>query len=126
MMFRYDDRAEISYSVSFNRCWRRFIICKELTHLAIDTEERHFTKNPISLVQELINKVPAACDDDVHSEYLAYIGAAEMLLPWSLRNKMQEMMDQKKSDLEIANEFRAPEKVVNLVLRSESYRRLSE
>ncbi len=120
MLFRYPDRAEVIYSSTLNTCWARFVVCKELVHLLIDTEPKHFTKNPVALVQEIINKLPSvACVEELNSESLAIVGAVEMLLPWHLRKKMEDMMASGASDYAIALEFRAPEKIVNLVLRSE-------
>src|SRR5882724_5124774 len=55
MLLRYDDHADIIYSMDQSTCWRRFVVCKELAHLLIDTEAEHFTQDTVSLVQELIN-----------------------------------------------------------------------
>jgi Zn-dependent peptidase ImmA (M78 family) len=111
--------ATIYFSASLNACWSRFVVCKELAHLLIDSEVKHFTKNPIALVQELISKLPTAkFDRDMNSEHLAMIAAVEMLLPWQLRPEMKNMVKANKSDYEIALQFRAPEAFVNLLLRS--------
>lgn len=118
-LFRYPHHAEVFYSASLNTCWSRWVVCKELAHLLIDTEEKHFTKSPELLVQELINKLPAIqFDHEMNSEHLAGVAAIEMLLPWKYRPEMQKMMADGKSDYEIARAFRAPEKFVNLLLRS--------
>lgn len=123
---RYDDHAEIYYAASLNVCWSRWVICKELAHLLIDTEDAHFTKNPSTLVQELVSKLPAAkFEDEMNSEYLAIIAAIEMLLPWKYRQEMKQMMADGKTDYEIAHAFRAPEAFVNLLLRS-PYGQISE
>jgi len=120
MLLRYDTHAKIIYSQSMNTCWRRFVVCKELAHLLIDTDAEHFTQNPVSLVQELINDVPVMrTDHDINSERLAMIAAIEMLLPWCLRGRLTEMAEEGLSDLQIAQEFRVPEKIVNLMLRSD-------
>jgi len=120
MLLRYDTHAKIIYSQSMNTCWRRFVVCKELAHLLIDTDAEHFTNNPVSLVQELINDVPVMrTDHDINSERLAMIAAVEMLLPWCLRGQLTGMAEEGLSDLQIAQEFRVPEKIVNLMLRSD-------
>lgn len=118
-LFRYTDHADIIFSNSLNTCWSRFVVCKELAHLLLDTESKHFTKNPVGLVQELISQFPGLTfDDDIHSEHVAMAAAIEMLLPWEFRPVMEGMMKQKLSDRQIAVAFRAPEKIVNLILRS--------
>lgn len=116
---RYPDHAVIYFSASLNSCWSRFVVCKELAHLLIDSEVKHFTKDPMLLVQELISKLPSTkFDHDMNSEHLAMMAAIEMLLPWGLRGEMDQMAAAKKSDYEIALKFRAPEAFVNLLLRS--------
>src|SRR5712671_3147751 len=57
-LFRFKTRAIIVYSHDLNMCWRRFVICKELAHLIIDTDDNHFTQDPVSLVQQMITDVP--------------------------------------------------------------------
>jgi Zn-dependent peptidase ImmA (M78 family) len=125
LLLRYQDKAEIIYSSSLNTCWRRFVVCKELAHLLIDTEQTHFTQDPVALVHELINDVPVMeVDDDVNSERWAMIAAIEMILPWCLRGQLNELSTEGLSDLQIAQQFRVPEKIVNLLLRSK-YRDIS-
>jgi hypothetical protein len=101
-------------------------VCKELAHLLIDTDAKHFTEDPVSLVQELVNDVPVMQPDhDVNSERLAMIAAIEMLLPWCLRGHLVAMAGEGMSDLEIAQKFRVPQKIVNLMLRS-NYKEFSK
>ncbi len=121
---RFPDRAEINYSDVYNRCWRRYIYFKEMAHLLIDTSDCHFTSDPIFLVQQLINGVDLFQDERLKSENLAYLTSIEMLLPWTLRDKMHAMAAAGKSELDIATTFLAPRKVVNLVM-SEPYKELS-
>jgi Zn-dependent peptidase ImmA (M78 family) len=119
MLFRYSDHADIFYSASLNVCWSRFVVCKELAHLLLDTETKHFTKNPVALVQGLVTQVPILKpENDLVSESIALYCAIEILLPWHLRASMNEMMKAGKSDYEIAVHFRAPENIVNLMLKS--------
>jgi Zn-dependent peptidase ImmA (M78 family) len=116
---RFPDHADIYFSATENCCWSRFVVCKELAHLLIDTEAKHYTKNPVALVQELINKLPTTkFDHDINSEHVALFAAIEMLLPWQFRAEMEAMFAAGRSDYEIAVQFRAPESIVNLLLKS--------
>jgi hypothetical protein len=112
---RYPNRAEINYADSYNRCWSRYIYFKELSHLLNDTADRHYTKDPIYLIQQLINGVDID-DEIVNSERMAYFASMEMLLPWKLRDKIQAMKESGRTEDDIAHAFRAPLKVVNFVM----------
>jgi hypothetical protein len=57
---RESNSATIYFSASLNACFSRFVVCKELAHLLIDSQPKHFTKNPVLLVQELISKLPSS------------------------------------------------------------------
>jgi len=52
------------------------------------------------------------------------VAAIEMLLPWCLRGQLEAMDREGMTDLQIAHNFRVPEKIVNLMLRSQ-YKELS-
>jgi hypothetical protein len=65
------------------------------------------------------------CDVNIGSERFATMAAIEMLLPWCLRGRMRAMANEGLTDLKIAQEFRAPEKFVNLILRS-NYGQISD
>lgn len=114
---RYPDHAEIYYSTSLNCCWGRWVICKELAHLLIDTKEQHYTQDPTNLVRELISGLNVD-NEQINSEHLAMIAAIEMMFPIKHRAEMEQMMSNGKTDYEIAHSFRAPEVFVNLLLRS--------
>jgi Zn-dependent peptidase ImmA (M78 family) len=119
LLKRYKDRAEVLYSASMNTCWKRFVICKEMSHLLIDTESKHFTYNPMELVQQLITGAPSlTLDDRLASEHLAVISAIEILLPFQLRGRLKEMLSSGNNDRHIAQEFRVPENVVTYLVRS--------
>lgn len=117
-LFRYTDHADIIYSHSLNICWRRFSICKEAAHLLIDDSNRnHFTTDVEPLISGLITSAPML-EPDTHleSERMGVVAAIELLLPWSLREQIEQQKDNR-SDLEIAEQYRVPEKFVNAVLR---------
>lgn len=125
-LFRYHDHADILYSSSLNLCERRFAICKEAAHLLIDDDNKnHFTTDVVSLIAGLITSAPMLePHSPVGSESMGVIAAIEILIPWKLRNEITEMQ-QTRSDFEIAEVCRIPEKFVNAVLKS-NYGKLSE
>lgn len=123
-LLRYENTATIIYSAELNICKSRFVICKELTHLLVD-EPHAFTKDPIQLVSELINYSPPGILDDVDSEWGAYFGAIELLIPYTLKSKMYEEHASGITDYELAQKFRIPEKIMSYIL-SEKYREFDE
>jgi Zn-dependent peptidase ImmA (M78 family) len=119
LLLRYKNHADVLYSATLNVCNSRFVVAKELSHLLLDTENKHFTKDPIALVQGLVTQVlNLKPEHDLVSENVALYCAIEILLPWHLRPLMNQMMNEGKSDFDIAVHFRAPENIVNLMLRS--------
>jgi hypothetical protein len=122
---RYDCGADIHYSLSFNTCWRRFIIAKELAHLLIDNK-LSFTTDPIGLVESLINNgTNMGNRADFKSEHISPVAAFEILLPWVLRKEIYEMRAAGSSYLQIGLKCRVPQKIVSYVL-SDDYRNASE
>lgn len=125
MLFRYSDHTDIFYSAHLNVCWSRLVVCKELSHLILDSGDRHFTRDPVALVQGLVTQVVSIKPEyDLISENVAMYSAIELLLPWHLRDDMISMMKSGKSDYDIAVALRAPENIVNLMLKS-NYGKLS-
>lgn len=119
MLLRYPDSAEILYSVNLNPCWTRFVVCKEAAHLLIDTDSKHFTHNPVELIQQLLVGAPSLnSDDPFRSEQLATFAAIEMLAPWPLRPEITKMLEKGWTDLQIAKVILVPEDFVNYLVRS--------
>lgn len=116
---RYGDRAEIIYSHELNSCWSRMAICKEAFHLALG-DTKNFTTDPVALINGLLNQIPEfRIDDDIEeiaAEYLAVIGAIELLLPKEFNSILDRLVDAGKSHYEIATIFRVPEKIISLRL----------
>jgi hypothetical protein len=73
-----------------NECWSRFVLCKELFHIALDRAEyRNMSMD--GHIEEIMLAFP---DDDseprkpVVAEFLAEVGAMELLFPYSARAKI--------------------------------------
>lgn len=109
MLTRYEHEAHIWYSLQMNTCLRRFVLCKELAHLLIDDGPKHYTRDPVALVQELINDVPIMTPEgDMESERMAAIAAIEILAPWKLRSFIPDASDRSVSDMEIPSRALSP------------------
>jgi hypothetical protein len=117
--------AKIFVSESLNACWTRFVACKELAHLLIDTKDEDCTHDPITLIGGLISPIPTTIEADVKSEWLAHMAAVELLVPWPRRNLITEMIGTGKNNYEIACTFKVPEKIIEW-WRSDAYQALAK
>ena len=80
-----ENSATIYVSKNLNFCWRRFIVAKELSHLLInkvDNELRNSDMDDVlELMSFLVTQGSEAKNNIQLSEYIAYLGAIEMLMP---------------------------------------------
>ena len=119
MLVRHKTKAYVWYLRSLNLCYRRFVVCKELGHLLVDSKDHHFTDDPVALVHQLVNRVSITdAATDLASEQFATWVAVELLIPWHKRKMLQGMLDDGATDLEVAHKIKAPEKIVSLVFGS--------
>lgn len=124
---RYSDHAKIFYRPRpiLNLCWRRYVSFKELCHLVIDNEDS-FTGNPVALVEGLITDLPnLEKRPDLLSERLSHFIALELMFPWPVRAEIYKMHQGGKSNLEIAQHCKFPEKAV-ITIVSKEHRNMSE
>lgn len=92
-----------------NECWSRFVLCKELFHIALDRAEvRNMSMD--GLIEEIMLAFP---DDHstpakpVVAELMAEIGAMELLFPYSARAKI--LAGNARPDfLEVATRYMVP------------------
>lgn len=121
---RYESISNIWYSNQLNSCWSRFYIAKELVHILCG-DERNFTKNPIRLIDSIINSDILALEadmDDCMMEFQVRNVAISLLLPQHLSKKLYELAATK-TNREIAGAFKVPEKLIEFRL-SEAGREL--
>lgn len=82
-----DDGYEICTLGDLNNCWKRFVLCKELFHIILDSEEdwnsslEDHLSNFYGGITELECPVPASAQ----AELLAEIAAMEFLFPYMER-----------------------------------------
>ena len=103
-----DQKAQIAIVTGLNRCWNRFVWTKELFHVALERDE-YRSINLYDHVEEITTVFPA--DDatpspPVAAEYLAEVGALELLFPYKERELL--VTQQPKNFLEIATRYLIP------------------
>lgn len=104
-----DNKIEIGLSRALNTCWTRFVLTKELFHHALDRAEYR----NISLAGHIEEYILAFPDDNatprkpVVAEFLAEVGAMELLFPYSERVKILNQPTQP-DFLQIATRHRIP------------------
>lgn len=123
--YQEPDYAKIFFSLHQNHCWRRFVMCKEMAHIILDTNPEQRTTNVESHIQGLISEMPNISHNKaLDSEYDAMILALEILMPWPLRKSLYSMKDEGATDMDIAKLCLVPEKFVSPFM-SRRYREFS-
>jgi Zn-dependent peptidase ImmA (M78 family) len=104
-----DKRVEIVLIHKLNECWQRFILCKELFHIALNRAEYR----NISIAGHIEEITLAFPDDDssprkpVVAEFLAEVGAMELLFPYKSRLQVLSANPQP-NFAELASHFMIP------------------
>lgn len=109
----------IRYSNQLNRCWRRFVICKELMH-AYDTEaQRTNSRDKYEILMRQLESLPRSDDfsEMLESEYDAEWMALLVLCPKPTRDQLKtRWLAKELTDLDVALEIRVPEAVVSSLM----------
>jgi len=104
-----DRNIEVALAKDLNECWGRFVLCKELFHQTLDRAEYR----NISIAGHIEEYTLAFPDDDckprkpVVAEFLAEVGAMELLFPYGKRVKILDS-NPRPDFLEIATRFMVP------------------
>lgn len=106
-----ENSATIYVNGKLNFCWRRFIAAKELSHLLMNKVDGDLRINELPKVLELfsflVSRSPVETNAQL-SEYMAYLGAMELLIPKAyVLNGLLEQ-DSKK----IAEQIKCPVQVI--------------
>jgi len=110
-------RARIGFSSSLNRCWQRFVVCKELMHLVIDDSS---ARTPAALEQlSAMTLQITGPHTRVDSEVLAALAAIEYFLPIGERPS-ELSVDDPEAILRVATKFRLPQHWVRFFYRNQS------
>lgn len=134
LLIRWNDKAEIRYSRTLNLCWRRFSVCKELSHLLYDTADACTTDYaamaPLLVANTIVPEwITTKTATPFFSELVCGYGAVELLLPWPIRGQLVKMSEAGSSDLEIATYCKVPQIWITIALKSpwsEISRKLNE
>ncbi len=110
----WSDRAEVDIPYELNKCYRRFVGCKELCHLVIDDESAH-TKDVAHLIKTFTQPLYMPVNELTNggatvSEVLAVYAAMELLFPFEERGAEKEKIardEQKYWD--VADYYKIPE-----------------
>lgn len=122
----FPKRVEILLNETLNPCWTRFVLVKELMHLVMSKDGEGLTKNIDELIEGLYN-ASFGYSDELDHEYLAILFAADYMLPYALTQA--KMKDPSILPAQIADEFKVPKNIVDLLstathlaMRDEAYK----
>jgi hypothetical protein len=111
--------SSVRFSNSLNRCWRRFVCCKELMHLFDPSLSKTSNRAQfIELLNELENNpINVTASARFNSERYAEWQALFVLCPKNLRKKYKDLFDAKAiSHSEIAQKLLIPEVYIRTIL----------
>jgi hypothetical protein len=111
--------TEIRYFRELNKCWQRYVCCKELMHVFDSQAERTDTAEKFQqLVDEIETPLPAGEASPMYdTETRTLWMAIAILCPASVRERFKPDWDAKKlSDYEIALELRVPEILIKTIM----------
>jgi hypothetical protein len=111
--------ANIRFHKGLNRCWRRFVCCKELMHVFDDENQRANTREKfLALLEQLeTTPLPGARSPMYESEIRAMWMAILVLCPEAVRAKYQADWEAKIiTDYDVASELRIPEAYVKAMM----------
>lgn len=107
-LIEYTEHAVIYVNRGLNFCWRRFIVAKELSHLLMNKALPSLRLQDMSKINELLSvllspSIEPSTEAQI-SEYMAYFGALELLLP----KQYIDIRLLARNDAEIADLIRSP------------------
>jgi len=111
--------ANIRYDKTLNRCWTRFVCCKELMHVFDTPEERVDTREKFLKLMKELETLPMKPDispmlaSELNAEWMALI----VLCPKKLRDRYKPLMaDKTMSELDVALKLKIPEATVRSLM----------
>lgn len=113
------DVASIRFASVLNRCWRRFVCCKELMHVFDDSAQRVNSPDKLTtLLDELqTNPIRGDASPMYDSERDAEWMALLVLCPERLRNfYIRDYVSSPERDMEIANQLKVPRVLIRALM----------
>lgn len=111
--------VDVRYGNALNRCWRRFVCCKELMHVFDSEEERTDTRHKFYTQMAQLESPPLNQDASamLSAEIKTVWMALAVLCPLPLRNQYRAQWQRKEiTDYDVALKFRIPEVVIHNVM----------
>lgn len=128
---RYKNSANIFIADTsmISPCWQRFVAVKEMCHLVIDSPNT-YTHQIENLISEIVypgSRLIWDCSEQIQSEALAELLAAEFLLPWTYRDHLiKQIQDGTKTTERVAESFKVPLKKVEWILSPNIHQAITE
>ena len=119
----YKHKIDIGINNDLNRCWTRFVTCKELSHILLSDDKNGYTKDPKNLIDGLYLKLFLDGGGDLTHEHLATVCATEILMPYQLSQPM--LKDSYITSIDIAQKFMIPLYIVH-IYRKEEFMKMRE
>lgn len=113
-----ESKVDIYYNLDRNRCWRRFIIAKELCHLIYKGSDDSHLSSSVQDIDSLLSQILAGVAPDTPTtiEGAAILMAVEMLLPHSERPNVTKMIQNGGDAMVVAKRYQLPAQMVSLYL----------
>lgn len=111
--------VDIRYSRDLNRCWRRFVCCKELMHVFDNEDERTDSRHKFFTQMTQLESAPLKQDASpmLSAEIKTVWMALAVLCPLPLRNQyLPAWQKGELTDYDVALKFRVPELVIHNVM----------
>lgn len=110
----YGDSAYAVIHESENRCWTRFLLCKEFMQVMLSNGQNVTVGAPATkeLITNLLLNSPSSLNGDAQVDDAARFAAMELMLPKEHSMTYREYRDSGLSNKEIALSFLVPEEVV--------------
>jgi hypothetical protein len=111
--------ANIRYDKTLNRCWTRFVCCKELMHVFDSAEERVDDRNKFLKLMKEFESIPMKADispmfaSELSAEWMAVI----VLCPKRLRDVLRpQWLDKTLSNYDVALRLKIPEVTIKSLM----------
>jgi Zn-dependent peptidase ImmA (M78 family) len=122
-----ESQVDIYYDLNRNRCWKRFIITKELCHLVYGGSDNLHLSSSIDQVDSLLSQILAGIEMDQATsiEHAAIVMATEVLLPHCERPNVNKMISGGGDAMTVAKHYQLPAQMVSNYLQG-NYAALAE
>lgn len=124
-ILRTDDKCEVVYGITANKCYRRFGVCKELCHILTDDAQVRTTSPTfelqlaISVRTKFLLREQTLFTDKLKSEEFCIFLALEIMLPEARREEILTRARLGDNHYDIAKLFDVPEAYIAFFIESQ-------